>query len=175
MKTTFVLLLALLLAACGPSQDEIEQHIAQQRSDALDALESLNRSVVAADPILDGDTFHASVTNNLDVAISWIDFVYEVRTPGRALPWQEGDAAFRLDGGLEPGETRVLEAIPLGIRHRFTNFTLADAALKDHPDARITLIILDAKGADKNTLLPHSALFPNDERLAQLRQRLAKK
>lgn len=168
MRKLVVFGMVLMLAACessippGPTNEDV-----------LDALQAINQSIVISDPVFEGNKLHASVTNSLDVAISWIDFVYEVRTPGRALPWQEGDAAFRLEGGLEPGETRVLEAIPLGIRHRFTNFALASTALEEHPDAHATLIILEAKGADKRTLIPHFALFPNDERLAQLRQRLA--
>src|SRR5690606_21521539 len=83
MKKVFVLALLALLAGCGPSQDEIAQRIEQQRADTLQALEALNRSIVITDPVFEGRHLRASVTNNLDTAISWIDFVYEVRTPGR--------------------------------------------------------------------------------------------
>ncbi|HMN33907.1 MAG TPA: hypothetical protein PKE36_00630 [Chiayiivirga sp.] len=157
-------------------QDAEAKELARLRGDdVLDELQALNQSVVISEPVFDGGNLHAKVTNNRDVALSWVDFVYDVRTPGRTLPWQQGDAAFLLDGGLEPGETRVLSAVKLGLRHRFTDISKASAALEEHPDARATLLVVDVKGPDKMTLVEHFALFPSDEVLEQLRQRLAEK
>lgn len=170
MRRVFVLALLGLLAGCGPSQDEI----AQQRAEGLDALESLNRSIVIADPVfLTATTLRATVSNNLAVALADIDFVYEVRTPGRAMAWQEGDGFFSIDGGLEPGETRELVALPLGLRLPQTNFALAGKAVDEHPGAQVILTITGAKGADKKPMLSGFAFLPSDELLDELRQRLA--
>lgn len=169
MKKVFVLVLAVLLAGCGPSQDEI----AQQRAEGLDALESLNRSVVITDPVFEGRHLRASVTNSLAVALAGIDFVYEVRTPGRAMAWQEGDGFFSIDGGLEPGETRELVALPLGLRLPQTNFALAGKAVDEYPGAQVILTITGAKRADKKPMLFGFAFMPSDELLDELRQRLA--
>jgi hypothetical protein len=169
MRKVWALALTGLLAACGPSQDEI----AQQRAEGLDALESLNRSIVITDPVFEGRHLRASVTNNLAVTLADIDFVYQVRTRGRAMAWQEGDGFFSIDGGLEPGETRELVALPLGLRLPQTNFALAGKAVEEHPGAQVTLTITGAKGADKKPILSGFAFLPSDELLDELRQRLA--
>lgn len=150
-----------------------KEGVARQQADALDALESINRSIVLADPVfLTATTMRATVSNNLAVTLAEIDFVYEVRTPGRAMAWQEGDGFFRIDGGLEPGETRKLVALPLGLRFPQTNFALAGKAVDEHPGAQVILTITGAKGGDKKPMLSGSAFMPSDEMLDDLRRRL---
>ncbi|MFA5589792.1 MAG: DUF6694 family lipoprotein [Lysobacteraceae bacterium] len=155
-------------------QDAVaKEEAAHQQTDALDALESINRSIVLADPVfLTATTMRATISNNLTVTLAEIDFVYQVRTRGRAMAWQEGDGFFSIDGGLEPGETRELVALPLGLRLPQTNFALAGKAVDEHPGAQVILTITGAKGADKKPILSGFAFLPSDELLDELRQRL---
>ncbi len=54
----------------------------------------------------------ARVRNDLDFHIRSIDVYAEIKSPGRPVPWLEGDAILSYSGGLAPGETREESLYP---------------------------------------------------------------
>ena len=107
--------------------------------------------------------------NNLDIPLASISFTYEVRSPGRAIPWREGEGNFFIDGGLEPGEERTLRASP---KSPMPSFILAFNALKDQPDAKLTISVANATDANRKLILPPALSSSEEAELARLRQRL---
>lgn len=95
----------------------------------------------------------ATIKNNLDVALARVDFEYAATSPGRSVPWDSGDGAFFIDGGLEPGESRALSTTVAGIGSMFGFITLGKA-MQEHPDSVLLVKVTDAAGADKQRMVP---------------------
>lgn len=56
-------------------------------------------------PIHFGKTaFDVKVMNGLDQALSRVYFRYALISPGRSIPWTEGEVEYRINGELEPGQ-----------------------------------------------------------------------
>lgn len=142
------------------------------------ALDQMAKGVLISDPTVreEGQRYgrehrlYATVRNNLDIPLANIRFTYAVRSPDRAVPWREGEGYFFIDGGLEPGEERTLRG---SSKIGFGGFILAFNALKEHPEAKLSISIVDASGADNRSIIPPELSSFERVELEGLRTKLA--
>lgn len=88
----------------------------------------------------------ATISNNLDVALSAVKIAYQLKSPERAVPWNDGEAWFFVKGGIEPGESIKDETYDTDL------IVLANATV-DHPDAVLSVKLVDAYDADKKSVV----------------------
>lgn len=84
----------------------------------------------------------ANINNGLPYTITSLDVGYELRSPGRELPWVSGDTTFHVSGGIESGEL---------VQARSTEewtFLTARKRQKEHPEAVFNLIVHSVRRAD---------------------------
>jgi len=113
------------------------------------------------EPILDFE-----VTNGTSVPLSRILFHGVVSTPGRAIPWIEGDFNYKVPGGIEKGETQHLQLGP----NRFSRWGAQE--IQGRKDLVFTVTVVNAEGPDGKALAPD---FGKDDeaRLAELLKKKA--
>ncbi|MHB8790144.1 MAG: DUF6694 family lipoprotein [Desulfobulbaceae bacterium] len=91
--------------------------------------------------------FVATISNESDVTLTKVKFNLRVISPVREVPWYKDEGIFFIDGGLQPGEARKESAYGDG-------FILANKAMKEHPDAVLEWVVIDAYGVDEKSILP---------------------
>lgn len=149
---------------------ELERKVAA-REDALAKIQTLKISNPRVQSRQIGfSTYHelfATVRNTLDRPLSKLKFTYSLKSPERAVPWNADEGYFFIDGGLEPGEEREIQASAGGFST--SGFILLSKAMREHNDATLALTITDAAGADKSSLVPGELGAYEIARLAQLK------
>lgn len=115
----------------------------------------------------------ASVKNTLDIPLEGLTFNYAVQSPNRAVPWDRGSGGFMIDGGLEPGEERRVDAISAG--GSLMGFSAAARAMKDHSEAELILVVTDAGDANGNSIVGDQLSEWQVKRIEELRNQLRNK
>ena len=98
-------------------EDLAQLAVLAQRQEAFEA-EKQKLSKLAVDDVrlvheessfMSSANLLATITNNLSFPIAQISFDYSMKSPDRAVPWDQGEGWFFIDGGLESGEPRELD------------------------------------------------------------------
>lgn len=98
----------MLEKANARDQELLERkRIADRHMEILQAVK-ISGIAIAADNSFGTYWGDITITNGLDFALSDIGLRLKAKSPERAVAWHEGEAHLKLDGGLEPGETRQL-------------------------------------------------------------------
>lgn len=104
------------------------------------------------------------ITNNTDIPIRRVFMSGVVESPGRTIPWIEGDFNYSFSGGLEPGESKDLALSP----NQFGEW--AEEETQGRDDLQLTLEVVNFSGPDGETVIPSLPSDPERD-LEQLRAR----
>lgn len=108
-------------------------------------------------------TFTVRVTNGSDAPISRMVIKVRLASPGRSIPWAEGDLYLSFAGGIEPGETVADESVMMGER--------AWAADEVPPDAVVEVISVESVfGVGDEPLYSAPDADVSEERMDELRE-----
>lgn len=112
------------------------------------------------------DIVSMNVRNGTEHAISYAVLHAVLQTPGRAVPWVQGELRREIPGGLEPGETDMWTIRAYG-------GMLEDwGRVKVPDDAELSISVVRLDGPDGKTLFELEPLSEREQqRLAELREK----
>lgn len=114
-------------------------------------------------------TIEITVKNGTKHAVASADFHGVLATPGRAVPWVEGDFSYSISGGLEPGESATWKLHP-----NLFDFGGWSSAPRDRNDMVLTVTTTRIDGPDGKPILEADFSDDDQERLDELKESLAK-
>ena len=81
------------------------------------------------------------MTNRLDWPVSGIRIGYRILSPGRSVPWASDDTVHSVGGGIEPGETRLVDVWIPDVPREAPNDVFAEFEVLDVADAETRLLV----------------------------------
>jgi hypothetical protein len=157
--------------------EETQKKIAelkQKQADTEKAKERLkqfnvvrSRFYFQKDSFVEEGVIELTVKNETKYAVSRAYFQGVLSSPGRSVPWVKDSFAYKIAGGIEPGEQATWKLSTMFTFGEWSN------APKDRKDMVLTVTVTRIDGADEKPIFDSEFSEFDKERLDELNQRLA--